>query len=163
MSNGRPYGVVLPATASAVAIDYLELIAGASVAMELWGYKVGQTTELGDAQEEQIDYYVKRGAGTYTSGSGGNTGVARTPFKPGDSAATFTAESANTTKIAVGTGTLVTLVNDTFNLRSGLQEWFPPEFTPGCGPSQALALGMTGAPVDSVTWVVTGFVMETAP
>lgn len=163
MSGGRAYAVVLPATATASAIDWLELIAGASVAFELWGWRIGQTTELGDAAEEQIDFYVKRAAGSYTSGSGGNTGVARTPLKPGDAAATFTAESANTTKIAVGTGTLVTLLNDTLNVRAGEKEWLPPEMVFGCGPSQALAIGMTGAPADSITWVSTAFVNETAP
>lgn len=163
MSNGRSYMVVAAATAQTGAVDWFELIAGASVAFELCGYEIGQTTELQDAQEEQIDLYIKRASGSYTSGSGGNTGVARTPARPGDSAATLTAESFNTTKIAVGTGTLVTLVNTTFNVRAGAKDWFPDDFRIGCGPSQAVAIGMTSAPVDSITWVATAWVNETAP
>lgn len=160
---GRPYSSILAASAQAGAIDWFEIIAGSTVAADLWGVDIGQTTELGDTQEEQIDYYIKRGSGTYTSGSGGNTGVARGVIQPGDAAATLTAESLNTTRIAVGTGTLVTLVNSTFNVRSGLQFWLPPEFLIGIGPSQALAIGMTAAPADSITWVGTAFVMEKAP
>lgn len=159
----RPYAIVLPASAQAGAIDWFELIAGASVAFDLWGWRIGQTTEFGDTQEEQIDFYIKRAAGSYTSGSGGSTGVARAALQPGDAAATLTAETANTTKIAVGTGTLVTLLNDTFNVRNGEREWLPPEFVLGCGPSQAIAVGMTGAPADSITWVATAFVLEKAP
>lgn len=160
---GRPYSSILAASAQAGAIDWFEAIAGSTVAFDLWGVDLGQTTELADAAEEQIDYYIKRGSSTYTSGSGGSTGVGRGVIQPGDAAATLTMETANTTRIAVGTGTLVTLVNSTFNVRSGLQFWLPPEFLIGCGPSQALAVGMTGAPVDSITWVGTIFLMEKAP
>lgn len=163
MIEPRTYSVILPASAQAGAIDWFELICGGTVAIVLLGLSIGQTTELSDAAEEQIDYYVKRGAGSYTSGSGGSTGVARTPKAPGDAAATFTAETANTTKIAVGTGTLVTIHNDTFNVRSGEKVFWTPETAPQAGPSQALAIGMTGAPVDSITWVCTAYVGELAP
>jgi hypothetical protein len=163
MISPRVYSVILPATATASAIDWFELICGSTVAIALLGLSIGQTTELGDTAEEQIDYYIKRGAGSYTSGSGGNTGVARSPISPGDAAATFTAESANTTRIAVGTGTLVTLHNDTFNVRTGEKVFWTPETAPRAGPSQALAIGLTGAPADSVTWVATAYVGELSP
>lgn len=160
---GRPYYVNFAATAETAAIDFFELIAGASVAFDLWGWDIGQTTELGDAAEEQLDVYIKRASGSYTSGSGGNTGVARPVAQPGDAAATLTAESLNTTRIAVGTGTLTTVINTTYNIRSGWKEWLPPEFVIGCGPSQAVALGLTSAPADSVTFVGSAAVMEKAP
>lgn len=159
----RVYSVILSASAQAGAIDWFELIAGASSGLMLLGLDIGQTTELGDTAEEQIDWYVKRGAGAYTSGSGGNTGVARSPVRAGDAAATFTAETANTTKIAVGSGTLVTLHNATFNVRSGLQIFWTPETAYSTGVSQALAIGMTGAPTDSITWVATAWVGEIIP
>lgn len=159
----RAYTVAFAASAQAGAIDFFELIAGASVGFVLLGIDIGQTTELSDAAEEQVDYYIKRGSGSYTSGSGGNTGVARGVVRPGDSAATFTAETLNTTKIAVGTGTLTTLLNSTFNIRQGLEKIWTPETAFGCGPSQALAIGLTGAPADSVTWVGTAYVGEVAP
>jgi hypothetical protein len=163
MIQPRVYTVSFAASAQAGAIDFFELITGASGGLVLLGLDIGQTTELGDAAEEQIDWYIKRGTGTYTSGSGGNTGVARPPVVPGDSAATFTAESLNTTRIAVGTGTLTTIFGSTFNLRSGLQMFWTPETAPRSAVSTALAIGMTGAPADSVTWVGTAYVGELSP
>jgi hypothetical protein len=159
----RPYATLFAASAQAGAIDWFELANTSASGIALLDLDIGQTTELGDAAEEQIDWYIKRGAGSYTSGSGGNTGVARTALRPGDSAATFTCETLNTTRIAVGTGTLVTLHNSTFNLRSGLLKTWTPELVPVAATSQALAIGMTGAPADSVTWVGTVFVGELLP
>lgn len=161
--DGREYTIVFAASAQAGAIDFFELITGGTGALELAGIDVGQTTELGDTAEEQIDYYLKRATGSYTSGSGGNTGVARAALRPGDAAATFTAETLNTTRIAVGTGTLTTLINTTFNLRNGLQIFYPPELRPAIAPSSALAIGLTGAPADSVTWVGTAWASELSP
>lgn len=163
MIEPRVYTVSFAASAQAGAIDWLELITGASGHLVLLGLDIGQTTELGDAAEEQIDWYIKRATGTYTSGSGGNTGVARPPIVPGDAAATFTAESLNTTRIAVGTGVLTTVFNSAFNLRSGLQVFWTPETAPRLGVSSAIAVGMTGAPADSVTWVGSAYVGELSP
>jgi hypothetical protein len=159
----RVYTVVFAASAQAVAVDWFELIAGANVGIALLGLDICQTTELGDAAEEQIDWYIKRGSGSYTSGSGGNTGVARTPVRSGDAAATFTAETLNTTRIAVGTGTLTTVLNSAFNLRVGLQLFWTPETAITLKASEALAIGQTGAPADSVTWVGTAYVAELLP
>lgn len=159
----RCYTVVFAASAQAGAVDWFELIAGTTTGIALLGLDISQTTELGDAQEEQIDWYIKRASGTYTSGSGGNTGVARAPVRAGDNAATFTAETLNTTRIAVGTGTLTTVHNSSFNLRSGLVQFWTPETAITTSISQALAIGMTGAPADSVTWVGTAYVAELLP
>lgn len=148
----RPYYVEFAASAQAAAVDWFELITGAAGKLVLLELYIGQTTETGDTQEEQINYYLKRATGTYTSGSGGNTGVARPPVDPSDAAATFTAETLNTTKIAVGTGTLTTLIEDTFNVRTGLQAIWTPDAGPRIGASSALGIGMVGNPVDSITW-----------
>lgn len=163
MLLARTYTVTFAASAQTAAIDWFELITGSNCAIMLLGLWIGQTTELGDAAEEQVDYYIKRGSGSYTSGSGGNTGVARSAARPGDAAATFTAETLNTTRIAVGSGTLLTLHNATFNIRQPLELIWTPETAFTAGPSQALAIGLTSAPADSVTWVGTAYVGETAP
>lgn len=159
----RVYTVLFAASAQTNAVDWFELIAGSTTGIALLGIDIGQTTELGDAAEEQIDWYIKRASGSYTSGSGGNTGVARSPVRAGDAAATFTAESLNTTKIAVGTGTLTTMHNSAFNLRTGLLQYWTPETAISCSASQAIAIGMTGNPADSVTWVGTAYVAELIP
>jgi hypothetical protein len=164
MYRPRVYTVPLAkTTGSTAALDWVELITGTTGSLLLLGVDIGQTTELGDASEEQIRWYVKRATGTYTSGSGGNTSIARPPVSPGDVAATFTAESMNTTQIAVGTGTLTTLFTSVFNLRTGLQLFWTPETAMSCGISSALAIGMGAAPADAVDWEGTVYVGELAP
>lgn len=159
----RCYTVVFAASAQTNKVDWFELQTTSSSGIALLGLDIGQTTELGDSAEEQIDWYIKRGSGSYTSGSGGNTSVARKTVRSGDAAATFTAETLNTTQIAVGSGTLDTLLNSAFNLRQGLQLWWTPETAFTAKVSEALAIGMTGNPADSVTWVGTAYVAELLP
>lgn len=159
----RAYTVSFAATASAAAIDWFELTTTSAGGIALLGLDIAQTTELGDAAEEQISYFIKRAGSTYTSGSGGNSGVARQPIRAGDAAATFTAETVNTTQLVVNTGTLVTMLQSAFNLRSGLQIFWTPETAMTCSVSQALVIGLTGAPADSVTWVGTAYVAELIP
>ena len=158
----RTYTVILPVTASASAVDFFELITGASGHLALLGLDIGQTTELGDAADEQILWFIKRATGSYTSGSGG---ASATPAKlnPGDAAATFTAEVGNTTQLAVGSGVLTTLHSGTFNIRSGLQLFWTPETAPRISASSALVVGLGEAPDDSVSWYGTAYVAEYAP
>jgi hypothetical protein len=159
----RVYTVVFAASAQTNKVDWYELQTTSASGLALLGLDIGQTTELGDAAEEQIDWYIKRASGAYTSGSGGNTSVARTPVRSGDAAATITAETLNTTQIAVGSGTLTTVLNSAFNLRSGLLQFWTPETAITAKASEALAIGMTGNPADSVTWVGTAYVAELLP
>lgn len=159
----RVYTVSFSGSAQAGAVDWFELIAGSTTAIILLKLFVNQTTEVGDAQEEEIGYYIKRASGAYTSGSGGATGVARPSVRAGDGLATFTAETNNTTKLAVGTGTLTTMHEDAFNVRSGLQLIWTPETAISTSPSQALVIGMDAAPADSVTWKGTAYVGELVP
>lgn len=163
MISARCYCTSFAASAQTNKVDWFELQTGSTGYIALVGLDIGQTTELGDAQEEQIDYYIKRGTGSVTSGSGGNTSVARKATQPGEAAATFTVETLNTTQLAVGTGTLDTILNSAFNLRAGLQQFWTPETAFCIAPSSYLAIGMTGNPADSVTWVGTAYVMEYSP
>lgn len=158
----RAYTVIFTDTASASALDWFELKTTSAGGIALLGLFIGQTTELGDAAEEQTPWTIKRAGGSYTSGSGGST---PTPalVRSGDAAATFTAETVNTTQAAVGTGTLVTLHSDAFNLRAGLQLLWTPETAPTAKVSEALVIGMGAAPTDSVTWRGTAYVAELLP
>lgn len=159
----RVYTVNFSATAATAAVDFFELTTTSAGSIALLGLDIGQTTELGDNQEEQLGWYIKRATGAFTSGSGGNTGVARPPVHAGDSAATFTAETLNTTQVAVGSGTLTTLFQSVFNIRGGLQIFWTPETAMHCGISSALAVGLVAAPADSITWTGTAYVAELAP
>ncbi len=156
----RCYTVSFSASAQTAAIDFFELITGAGGSLALLGLEIGQTTELGDAAEEQIRLQITRATGSYTSGSGGNTGVARPPVRAGEASATFTAETLNTTQIAAGSGALTVVSRYAFNLRAGYERFWTPETAISIGPSSALAIGLAAAPADSVTWEGTAYVAE---
>ena len=79
------------------------------------------TTEVGDAQEEQVRWSIVRG--NTTVGSGGATPTPA-PINPNDSAASFGARTSDTTP-ATAAGT--TLHVGTFNIRTGLEYVPPPE------------------------------------
>lgn len=164
MVHTRPYTVSFAATAATAAVDFFELITGNNCGLALLGLFIGQTTELSDAAEEQLEWYIKRATGSYTSGSGGSSA---TPAKvaSGSAAATLTAEVMNTTRIAVGSGTLTTLHSDTFNVRAGIQMWWTPETAFTIAESSALAIGLASAsaPADSVSFVGTAYVAEYMP
>lgn len=156
----RVYTVGFAASAQTVAIDFFELTTGAGGTIALFGLVIGQTTEVGDAQEEKLGLKFTRATGSYTTGSGGNTGVARPPVRVSDSAATFTAKTLNTTQIAVGSGTLTVINQEPFEVRAGFERFWTPETAFTVGPSSALAIGLAGAPADSVTWSGTAYVAE---
>lgn len=156
----RCYTVSFAASAQTAAIDFFELITGAGGTVALLGLVIGQTTELGDASEEKLRLKFTRATGSYTSGSGGNTGVARPPCRAGDAAATFTAETLNTTQVAVGSGTLTVINQEPFEVRAGFERFWTPETAFTSGPSSALAIGLAAAPADSVTWEGTAYVAE---
>lgn len=156
----RVYTVGFSASAQTGAVDFFELITGAGGTIALLGLEIGQTTELGDAQEEKIRLRFTRATGSYTSGSGGNTGVARPPVRASDGAATFTAETLNTTQVAAGSGTLTVLSQYPFEVRAGYERFWTPETAFTSGPSSALVIGMAAAPADSITWEGTAYVAE---
>jgi hypothetical protein len=159
----RVYTVCFTASAQTGAVDFFELQATSTSGIALLCLDVSQSTDYGDAQDEGIRWYIKRAASTFTSGSGGNTSVARTPVRSGDSAATFTAETLNTTQIAVNTGTLTTVHQSCFNIRNGLYQLWTPETAITAKVSETLAVGLGAAPADSVTWEGTAYVAELLP
>jgi hypothetical protein len=142
------------------AVDWFELTAPSTCGVSLFGLDISQSTDYKDAEEEGIRYYIKRASSTYTSGSGGNTGVARIPVRSGDVAATFTAETMNTTQVAVGTGALVTVHQSVFNIRVGLDKIWTPETAISCKAGEALIVGMSAGVPDTVTWEGTAYVAE---
>lgn len=136
-------------------IDLVELV-GASGGIEwLSEIRFGQTTELGDAQEEQIT--VSLVTGNATSGSGGNTSVV--PLTDvGDTAYAGTVESMNTT--IASTGSPVTKLLGVWNVRTEFL-WIPVP-KPN-GPAGLLlphtdrwCIRLGAAPADSIT--IAGYV-----
>ena len=107
------YTVPFAAAGATTSIDLCEITATASQPLMIRGFVLGQKTEVGDAQEENVRVTIKSGA--TVSGSGGS---ATTPVNKsgGGTAAGFAAEQFNTTK--ANTGTIIDHGPWVWNLRS---------------------------------------------
>lgn len=101
--------------------DFFELTPASNKPLEVIGLFIGNVTELGDAQEEQVRWAAIRGHAT----SGNGTSTTPRPVDASDGAASFTAETVGSTIASAGTA--VNLHQDTFNIRTGLQLILPPE------------------------------------
>jgi hypothetical protein len=146
----RRYRIPITSTAKTAAGDILEVLAPSTCGFDLIGFVLGQTTELGDAQAEQLPITYHRVTGAPTSGSGGNT-VTPAPLSPGDAASGVTAESWNTTALTGGTN--VDLGTSVMNVALGVQDIEIPEGRIRIAPSTRLMIKLGAAPADSVTFV----------
>lgn len=131
--------------------DFFEVKSSTSAVTVVHGFVLSQETELGDAAEEQLRLTTNRGFSTVTSGTGGTT-VTTTLVLRGGPAFGGAVEANNTTKLAVGTGTLTTdLEVHTWNERVPYVFWYPPEARPVILPGEYWTLELETTPADSVT------------
>lgn len=126
--------------------DLFEITAPALKAVRLLMVKLTQTTEVGDAQEENLSILFKRGQ--TTGGSGGTTPTVVN--LRGETAGTAAVKANNATKASVGT--ILTFDADVWYERSPFL-WVPPteELIPviPAGVRMTVELGTT--PADSLT------------
>lgn len=144
---GRMYTIPLAPTAITVAADLVEITPADDIPVLIHGFRVWQTTDVGDAQEEIITLSWVRGH--TTSGSGGS---AATPVLKNhrDTAAGMTAEVGNTT--AASAGTTTTPYATGWNVRSPLEVVFTPEQRIRADQGNTtIVLRMGAAPADSLT------------
>lgn len=145
---GRIYTVHLAPAAATVALDLVELTPADDKPILIHGFRVYQTSDAGDAQDEVIGLAWVRG--NATTGSGGNASVAVSPKNPNDAAAGVTAETGNTT--AASAGTAVTVYSTGWNVRAPLEVVFTPEQRIVATQAQTLLVcRMLAAPADSLT------------
>lgn len=148
MSVGRVYTVHLAPTAITVAADLVELAPADDIPILIHVFRLYQTSDVGDTQDEVVGLAWVRG--NTTTGSGGNSGVAVTPKDPREAAASVTAKTANTT--AASSGTPATPYSTGWNVRAPLEVVFTPEQRIRCDQGQTLlVLRLLGAPADSLT------------
>lgn len=144
----RIYTINLSPTAIAVAADLIEITPADDLPVTILSTQVWQTSDFGDAQEEELTLSWVRG--NTTSGSGGNTSVARAPKDGRDAAASMTVETANTT--AASSGTAVTPYSTGWNVRMPFERVFTPEEQIHADQGDTLlCLRLGGAPADSLT------------
>jgi hypothetical protein len=131
-------------------IDIFELLAAANKPGLLLGFEIGQTSEVGDAQEEMLTVVLKRVTGAPTSGSGGGTSTFQST-RPNDTAAGFTLETGNTTKLTGGTS--VELARWAWNLRQTLLYVPIPEEQIFIDQATRLVLELVTTPADSIAGI----------
>jgi hypothetical protein len=126
--------------------DLFELVAPAAKAVRLLMVKLTQTTEVGDAMEENLSILLKRGQ--TTSGSGGTTPAAVS--LTAETAGTATVEANNTTKASAGT--IVTLDADVWYERAPFL-WAPPyeRLCPVIPPGVRMTVELATTPADALT------------
>jgi len=146
----RLYTAQFNAVAVTAAQDLFEIAAPADAALKIHDWTVFQTSDVGDAAEEILRLETVRGVGSVTSGSGGSTPTAQ-PIEDGDAAFGGTVEANNTTRLAVGSGTLETLEQYGWNVRLPMEKIYTPETRPVISPSNRWTLSLPAAPADALT------------
>jgi len=147
---GRLYQVPIPFVATAVQIDFFELTAAAEKPCKIHEIYLAQSTEVADAQEEQLTLKLKRASGSVTSGSGGSAPTP-VPQDPRDTASGLTAEVNNTTKLVVGTGAITDERLYAWNVRMPFHLIFTPETRPMIIGGEKKVLELTATPLDTFT------------
>lgn len=155
--NGRIYTVVFSAVAVSAAQDLFEITPADDKPVEIVGIELGQSSDSGDAQDEQLQISIIRGH--TTSGSGGSAPTP-SPLSPADAAAGFTAEANNTTTASAGT--TATLHTGCWNVRAGYINWFPEGMRPTASQANTTIVVRQTAPADAITMSGTLYVRELA-
>lgn len=130
--------------------DMFEIQAPSTGIVVIHSWRLFQTSDVGDAAEEILEIETVRGDGTVTTGSGGIT-VTPQPLDNGDAAPSSTVKGENTTRMAVGTGTLDVLEKFGFNVRVPLEVIYTPELRPIITPSDRWTLSIADTVVDTIT------------
>ncbi len=144
MAQPRLYTASFSAVATTTATDIFELTAAADRPIDIVGWTIFQTTDLGDSQEEVIDLSLQRGV---TAGSGGSSVTVVDYGGRGESTTDTTVNRMVTTAHTGGT----VMFRKGWNIRIPEEFWLPPELygyvDAGTDP---VTLTMT-APADSIT------------
>jgi len=134
--------------------DFFELDAAAEKPIEIVAFKLANKSEVGDAMEEMVEYAIVRGNTT----TGNGTATTPRPLDGADGAAAFTAKVVSSTPASVGTA--LTLVADTFNIRTGVTEVFPEIMRPKTSGADLLCVRLITALADDATMSGTVWVRE---
>jgi hypothetical protein len=141
------FGISFAAVAATAPQDFFEYVTASSRPITILGWEIGQSTEAGDAADEQLRLELI--TGHTTSGSGGST---PTPYAlDGSAVAALGTTEANNTTIASG-GTTVVRYPAAFNVRAGHIYWPIPEARIVIPVSTRVVLRLNSTPADSITF-----------
>ena len=140
---GTPFIGTFTNTAATAARDVFELVPPSDEVAVLTGLAIGQTTDVGDAEDENLRLQII--LGYTTSGTGGSSVTPDGPFTYGG-----TMEALNTTLATTGTPRI--LLEMPFNVRAGAL-WIPSEHAAIIVPPSVRAVvRIPDAPADSITF-----------
>ena len=149
---GRMYSVVFEEVAVTAVQDFFEINAPADSVVILHSLEIAQSSDAGDAEDEQLSLLIHRGS---TSGSGGTTPTPA-PINLGDAAFGGTTEVNNTAQSTEGT----ILHATAFNVRAGYFKEWTPETRIVISPSDRLIIELQTAPADALTMSGTIYIEE---
>lgn len=129
--------------------------------IRLVGWIFGQSTETGDAAEENLRVTLRHMTTAVTvTGGTAVTPVANRPGTGDVAAAGFTA-TANSTTVATTSGTSTIMEELAWNVRNTPWErWIPEELRPIALQTEAIIVRMESTPADDITAELTFFVEE---
>lgn len=140
--------------------DLWEILPADDLPCAIRGFRLGQTSEVGDTAEEGLRITVRRMRATVTSGSGGSAGA---PEEVGRSnqAPSFASEVNNTT-VATTSGDSEIIEQMAWNNRnSPFEVWYPdPDFAPAAIQGEALLIRLETTAADDFTFAGTLWVEE---
>src|SRR5262245_5747892 len=127
----------------------------------LVGWILGQSTETGDAAEENLRITTRHMTATLTvTGGTSVTPVANRPGTTDVASAGFTA-TCNATTVTTTSGTSTIMEELAWNIRSSPWErWIPEELRPIAIQGEGILVRMESTPVDDITGELTFFVEE---
>lgn len=149
---GRLYTAQFNGVAVSAQQDFFEINVPSTSIVLVHRIVLGQTSDVGDAEEEGL--LIRERQGNTTSGSGGSTPTA-VPLILGDSAFAGTVEANNTTKAT--SGTAVTKRSWAWNVRMPFEYVMAPEERTLIRPSTRWCLELATTPGDALT--MHGFVL----
>lgn len=134
-------------------VDLWEILPAAEKPVLLRMIRLGQTSEVKDAEEEGLRVSVKRLRATVTGGSGGSAGapenIALANQAPG-----FASEINNTTVATTSGDTEVIDEIGWINRQTPLEIWYPDErFCPRGQNAEALVIRLETTVADDITFV----------
>lgn len=138
--------VPIDAVAVTAVQDLWSFLPATDKPIELLGAVLNQSSDAGDAQDEQLRVRIRRG---FTSAGSGGSSVTAGLLDALDSAAATTCRINDTTQASGGT--IVTLLADAFNVRAGWVYRPLPEERIRCQPGVRLVIDLPAAPADSLT------------
>jgi len=148
-------------TAAGTDTDLIALTPADDKPIRLMGWFIGQSSEVGDAQEENLRITLRHMTGTVTvTGGTSVTPVANRPGTADVAAAGFTA-TANSTTVATTSGTSTIMEELAWNERNTPWErWIPEELRPIALQTEYLIVRMESTLADDMTGEFTFFVEE---